>query len=107
MNIGQRLTEAISVKPRTGQGNAGDPTYGAIVPMTARIERRTGEVLLGDGRFLNYSHVIYASAQIKTGDVVYFSGDDTTSANAGKTATEDQSSKTLDGQSPGFWVAYI
>lgn len=75
------LTKTIHVAEPTGVDRFGSKTYGAPVPMRARVQVETA-IVRGATEDADSSHVVYVHGEISRDARVWLPGEDTTDPNA-------------------------
>ncbi len=97
LNIAARLTETISVQRQTGHSKAGDPTFGTLFTMKARVERARLEAADGDGRKSSGQPDLFTIDALQLGDLVWFDDGDTADVNDSFRVISAVPMKALDG----------
>lgn len=96
MDISDSLTETISVKHKTAVSKEGDPTYGSVVTMKARIERfRATDV--GEGTTRQDETRIFTLQAILNSDLIFLPEDSTATNDNGRRPQRTEAMKDLDG----------
>lgn len=91
------MTETISYKRQTSHTAAGDPSFGSLSTMKARIERQQLEQGDGEGRRSSNAPDLYTYEQLKLGDLVWYPEDNTSDVNASKRVVICAPLRALDG----------
>jgi len=84
MNVARMLTDTVSVALRTGASSYGDPIFGSVASMKARVEQKNEEVAASDGSTFVASHVVVTETEISIGSRVWLSGESTSDTNIAK-----------------------
>ncbi len=87
MDIGRWLTQVVSVSPVTGRGGSGDPTYGPITTLKARIEKNV-RLRVGIENTLADVHVMATQEPVPVGSRVWFPEDTVTPRTARRTLAQ-------------------
>lgn len=101
MGLLEGLTsEVVTVKRKTSSDLAGDPVRGTTLTMPARVERNAGRMSSPDGEELFFNARIFVEPPntLELTDLVFFSEDDTASAEAGRRLTRVDQVRDLDGE---------
>lgn len=97
MDLGD-CTETISVKHKTGITKSGDPLYGSLVLMQAKIERGSRTQVGQEGDELDDTSMLFTIDKLAASDMVWFPEDDTSSAEAAHRVVVCAELRDLDGR---------
>jgi len=98
MDVTGSMRERITVRPCTGRGQSGDPTYGAAeLDVKARVERLTEVAASTDGTTLVESTRLFTARELKKSDLVFLEGEDSSDTDKGHNVTRAEPMRDLDG----------
>lgn len=95
------LTDTVTIASLTGRSDYGDPAYGALLAIKARVENETKMVIDQDGNERQANHKIVTESEVKISDRVWLPGDNIALVNDARRPVT-----TRDAATPGGYRLY-